>query len=290
MRLAFLGTPEAAVPSLNALVDAGHDVVIVITRPDRRRGRGAELSPSPVKAAALCLGLAVGHRLSDLDGADIERAVVVAYGAMIPAAVLDRIPMLNVHFSLLPKWRGAAPVERAILAGDVETGVAVMSLEATLDTGPLHAERRTLVDAKTATVLTNELASLGAEALVEVLATPALLDHPTVQVGEATYADKLTKETFHLEPSMPVVLLERTVRLGRAYTFVNGRRLRVLEGRVDAAEGRAGSIADVDGGLALVANDGALVLEMVQPEGSRAMSAKAWWVGARADPSRTTWA
>jgi methionyl-tRNA formyltransferase len=123
MRLAFLGTPEPAVPTLRALVDADHDVAIVITRPDRRRGRGKELSPSPVKAAAQELGLRVGHQLSELEGLSVERGVVVAYGALIPSSVLDVVPMLNVHFSLLPRWRGAAPVERAILAGDESTGV-----------------------------------------------------------------------------------------------------------------------------------------------------------------------
>lgn len=129
MRLVFLGTPEAAVPSLRALVEAGHDVVLVITRPDRRRGRGSALSPSPVKVAATQLGLAVSHRLGDVNDIRVERGVVVAYGAIIPQLVLDRVPMLNVHFSLLPRWRGAAPVQRAILAGDEETGVSIISLK-----------------------------------------------------------------------------------------------------------------------------------------------------------------
>src|SRR5487761_1947697 len=142
MRLAFLGTPQAAVPSLFALVDAGHDVRVVIPRPVRRRGRGSQLHASPVKLAALELGLRVGHSLGELDAVDVERGVVVAYGAMIPSSVLEKVPMLNVHFSLLPRWRGAAPVERSILAGDEMTGVSVMSLEATLDTGPVHAVQR----------------------------------------------------------------------------------------------------------------------------------------------------
>ncbi len=290
MRLAFLGTPEPAVASLNALVQAGHDVAIVITRPDRRRGRGGTLSPSPVKAAALSLGLPVGHRLGELDDQDVERGVVVAYGAMIPAAVLDRIPMLNVHFSLLPRWRGAAPVERAILAGDEETGVGIMSLEAALDTGPLHAQRRTSVDAKTAAQLTAELAGLGAEALVEVLGNGQLLDHPTPQVGEATYAEKLTTETFHLEPLMPTAQLERTVRLERAFTFVNGRRLKVLAAHISSTKGVPGSLAAIDGDVALIAMDGALVLDTVQPDGSKVMTARAWRAGARLSPSGATWA
>jgi methionyl-tRNA formyltransferase len=289
MHLAFLGTPEAAVPSLRALKDAGHDVVIVVTRPDRKRGRGAALLPSPVKSAALELGLTVGHSLKDLEGVQVDRAVVVAYGAMIPAALLERIPMLNVHFSLLPRWRGAAPVERAILAGDEETGVAVMSLEVTLDTGPVHAERRTAVDAKSARDLTGELAHLGASALVEVLADPDLLALPLDQVGEATYAEKLTKESFHLEASKSVELLERTVRLGRAFTFVDGRRLKVLKAHSSPVSGEPGTFSEVDGSVALLVDDGSLVLEVVQPEGSTPMSASSWRSGARIDFATATW-
>lgn len=290
MRLVFLGTPHASVASLDALVDAGHDVQLVITRPDRRRGRGAELSPSPVKVAALSRGLRVGHRLGELDDVDVERGVVVAYGAMIPESVLQRVPMLNVHFSLLPRWRGAAPVERAILAGDVETGVAVMSLEATLDTGPVHLERRTAVDAKTSLELTEELALLGAQALVEVLADPELLAHPVAQTGEATYAEKLTSETFHLTPSMDVAVMERTVRLGRAFTLLGGRRLRVLESHLDATRAEPGTLVRIGSAVALASNGGSLVLDTVQPEGSKPMSASAWLAGARLDTTSVTWA
>jgi methionyl-tRNA formyltransferase len=290
MRLAFLGTPEAAVPSLRALVNAGHDIVVVITRPDRKRGRGGALSPSAVKAEALTLGLRVAHRVSDLEGLDVERGVVVAYGAMIPAAVLERIPMLNVHFSLLPRWRGAAPVERAILAGDQETGVGVMSLEAALDTGPVHLERRVAVDNKTWSELMSELANLGAAALVEVLGSPTLLEHPTPQKGTATYAEKLTNETFHLLPSMNQTLMLATVRLERAFTFINERRIRVLRAHAQGPlDQPAGSLAVVDGSVCLVASDGAIALDEVQPEGSRPMSASAWWAGARIGVDRSQW-
>jgi len=290
MRLAFLGTPEAAVASLRALVEAGHDVAIVITRPDRRRGRGAQLSSSPVKVAALELGLTVGHSLGELEQVQVERGVVVAYGAMIPSALLVKVPMLNVHFSLLPRWRGAAPVERAILAGDEVTGVSVMSLEAALDTGPVHAERQTNVDAKTASELTSELAILGAELLVEVLADEELLAHPVAQAGEPTYAEKLAAETFHLLSSMPVSQLERTVRLDRAFTLINGRRVKVLTAHAVALAGAPGSIVEIQGGVALVTFDGALALERVQPEGSRPMNARDWWSGARLDASLIEWA
>jgi methionyl-tRNA formyltransferase len=268
MRLAFFGTPSASVASLDAVVHAGHEVVIVITRPDRRRGRGNTLSPSPVKEAAQSRGLRVGHSLKDLEGLDFERGVVVAYGAMIPARLLDATPMLNVHFSLLPRWRGAAPVQRAILAGDRETGVCVMSLEAALDTGPVHACARTVVDDKSAAELSDELATLGANLLVGVLGSKELLEHPIAQEGEVTYAEKLTDDTFHLLPSMSVSMIARTVRLGRAYCVLDARRLRVLRGHVDQTRVRAGSVS----------HD--------QFEGSRVMSAGAWWSGARLDPSR----
>jgi methionyl-tRNA formyltransferase len=290
MRLAFLGTPDAAVPALRALVDAGHDVEIVITRPDRKRGRGGALSASPVKVAAEGMGLRVGHRVSDIDGLGVERGVVVAYGAMISAALLERVPMLNVHFSLLPRWRGGPPVQRAILAGDEVTGVSVMSLEAELDTGPVHVTRELEVDMKTASELTKELANLGATALLEVLASPQLLDHPHAQRGEVTYAEKLTKETLHLTPAMDSQLALRTVRVEGAFTIVNDRRLRVLKAHAGPPSvGMAGSLARSEGAILLVGEHGSLALDRVQAEGSTPMAALAWWSGARVDASSATW-
>lgn len=289
MRLVFLGTPEPAVTVLRA-VAARHEVVLVITRPDRRRGRGGTFSASPVKLAALELGLRVGHRLDELEGEEAQLGVVVAYGAMIPAAVLDRTPMLNVHFSLLPRWRGAAPVERAILAGDLETGVSIMMLDTGLDTGPVYLERRVRIDEKSTADLTHELADLGAQALLEVLATPSLLANPRVQEGEATYAQKLTAETFHVTPRVSRVEVLRTTRLGRAFTFVEGRRVLILEARSDSARVDPGVVEVRDGRVLLGALDGALVLERVQPEGSRPMNARDWWAGARLEPGASRWA
>jgi len=290
MRLAFLGTPESAVPSLRALVEAGHDVAAVVTRPDGRRGRGTEPSSSPVKVAALSLGLPVRHELAGLEELGIERGVVVAYGALVAASLLERVPMLNVHFSLLPRWRGAAPVERAILAGDEETGVSVMSLEAQLDTGPVHLERRVPVDDKRASQLLAELAQLGAGAILEVLATPSLLERPRPQVGEVTYAHKLTSDTYHLTPSLDQTMLLRTVRLERAFCVVDGRRLRVIRAHaVDAVGARAGGLRVQGGEVVLVGASGDIALDEVQAEGSRAMAASAWWAGARLDVERVTW-
>ena len=290
MRLAFLGTPEAAVVSLRALVEARHEVVLVVTRPDRRRGRGAQRSASPVKRAANELGLRVGYELAELEGINAERGVVVAYGAVIAAPTLQRLPMLNVHFSLLPRWRGAAPVQRAILAGDDVTGVSIMSLEPELDTGPVHLERRLAIADQTADELTAELAELGARALIEVLATPALLEHPVAQLGEVTYAKKITKETLHLVPAMSCAELSRTVRLDHAFTFVGARRLGVLQAHVvSSREGAAGSLYRADDTVGLVARDGALALDVVQPEGGRPMSARDWWTGARIDVATVEW-
>ncbi len=289
MRLAFLGTPEAAVPSLRALVDAGHDVEVVVTRPDRKRGRGGRLSPSPVKICAEELGLAVTHRLSDLDDRDVERGVVVAYGRLIPAEVLAPIPMLNVHFSLLPRWRGAAPVERAILAGDVETGVSIMTLEEDLDTGPVHLEKRVAVDEKSLSSLLGELATLGAGALTEVLASPELLAHPKAQRGDATYATKLTKEDHHLTPSDSAVQLLRIIRLGQAFTVVGDRRMLIESATPYEGDVAAGSIALLDGQVVLGAAKGAIALERVRPESAKSMGAMAWWTGARLDPLVVRW-
>jgi methionyl-tRNA formyltransferase len=291
MRLAFLGTPEAAVPVLEALVRSGHHVELVVTRPDRRRGRGAALSPSPVKRAALTMGLRVTHRLGDLDEVDVDRGVVVAFGVIIPASVLARVPMLNVHFSLLPRWRGAAPVERAILAGDEETGVSIMTLEASLDTGPVHAERRVAVDDKTAAALTAELAHLGADALLEVLATPALLDHPRPQVGEATYAEKISASTLRLDPTVSATQLLRVVRLGGAYMHVGGRRLAVVAASLaPASPAPDAGVLLVEGGALLAgAVDGALRLDEVRPESGRTMTGAAWWAGRRGADREITW-
>jgi methionyl-tRNA formyltransferase len=291
VRLAFLGTPEAAVPSLRTLVASGHDVVLVITRPDRKRGRGAQLTASPVKACANELGLPVSHRLDALEGLEVERGVVVAYGRLIPSDVLERVPMLNVHFSLLPRWRGAAPVERAILAGDAETGVSVMTLEADLDTGPVHLQRAVAVDEKSLAELLDELADLGARALTEVLSSPELLASPHAQVGDVTYAAKLTKEDFHLSPSDSATQLLRIVRLGRADTEVNGRRLLVQRAAIfDGDVVAPGSVVVRDGSVVFGAADGAIAVEQVRPESGRSMSGTAWWAGARLDANVARWA
>jgi methionyl-tRNA formyltransferase len=299
-RLAFLGSPEAAVPSLRALVDAGHDVAVVVSQPDKRRGRGAGLAPSPVKQAALDMGLRVTDRIDDVGGSGAELGVVVAYGRIVPAALLERVPMLNAHFSLLPRWRGAAPVERAILAGDQETGVSIMRLEATLDTGPVLAVRREPIhDAQRehASALMNRLAAVAGELLVEVLRGGiAMLGPGRAQEGEAIYAAKLDPEELRLDFSRPVAELERIVRLDRAWTTFRGERLRVLDavGHEEPAGVRSGERGGSSGprepelaprtlrGTNVQAADGTLELLVVQPAGRRPQAAGEWLRGARA--------
>ena len=278
-RLVYLGTPAMAVPPLRALVDGGWDVAAVVTRADARRGRGSGLSPSPVKAAAEELGLPVVHRVEEVLDLDADLGVVVAYGALVRRPVLERLPMVNLHFSLLPRWRGAAPVERALLAGDRETGVCLMQLEEGLDTGPVFACRTVAIGARTtAAELRSELVATGTELLVDSLR--AGLRDSAAQEGEPTYAHKFDAAELQLDWGQPAAVLDRVVRVGGAWTTVRGRRLKVLEA---AADDRAGEPGVLDG-VGVGTGDGSLRLLSVQPEGKGPMSAEAWANGARLAP------
>lgn len=284
-RLVYLGTPAAAVPPLRALVAAGFEVAHVISQPDRRRGRGSTLVPSPVKQAALDLGIPVSDRVDDIlaPGVDADLGVVVAFGRLIWPHVLDRVPMVNVHFSLLPRWRGAAPVERAILAGDDETGVCVMQLEAGLDTGPLHAVARTPIGPdETEAELRARLVEMGTDLLLDTLRSG--LGDPVPQAGEPTYADKIDPAELAIDWSRPAVAIHRLVRLGRAWTTFRGQRLKVLRTALDdGAEGAAPSPGTLDGVVAAT-GQGWLRLVEVQPEGRAPQAAVAWRNGARPAP------
>ena len=263
MRLVYLGTPEMAVPPLRALVGAGHDIVRVITRVDKKRGRGGALSPSPVKAAATQLGLTVSHDPDDILSLGAELAVVVAYGRIITPHLLDALPMINLHYSLLPRWRGAAPVERAILAGDAETGVDVMRLEEGLDTGGIYAEERvTISDDTTADELRVVLNDVGCHLLVETLSRPLAewIDDPRPQVGEPLYASKLDKAEFEIDWKQSPVDVHRRIRVGDAWTTFRGKRL-----KIHAAD--------------LI--DGTIVPTSVQPEGRGPMDFASWRNGAQ---------
>lgn len=276
-RLAYLGTPSLGVPPLEALVEAGHEVRIVVTGPDRRRGRGNALSPSPVKQAARALGIRVSERMEAVAEAGADLGVVVAYGRLIPKDVLDSLPMLNLHFSLLPRWRGAAPLERAILAGDDVTGICVMGVEPGLDTGPVYASRRIEIGADEHLVhLRDRMAVEGARLLVDLFSAP--LPSPVPQAGEPSYAKKITAEDLELDWTKPAADLSRVVRLDGAWTAFRGRRLRILAARTagDPPGGvRPGTLV----GAVVAAGDGALLLERVQPAGRPAMDAPAWLRG-----------
>jgi methionyl-tRNA formyltransferase len=275
-RLAFLGTPEASVPPLRALVDQGWPIDLVVSRADRRRRRNRPPEPSPVKAAAVDLGLEVTDRLEDLTATDADLGVVVAYGRIIPTDLLDRLPMVNLHFSLLPRWRGAAPVERAILAGDVETGVCVMQVVPELDAGPVYARAAIPMADDTLSGLRDRLVARGTELLIQNLQQG--LAPPTPQDGEVTYAEKIEPEDLHLDWSRPAEQLLRVIRLERAWTTFRGDRLLVLEAA--AADGPEPSPGVLVGSVVGTA-DAALRLDRVQPAGRAAMSGTDWANGAR---------
>jgi methionyl-tRNA formyltransferase len=275
-RLAYLGTPDVAVEPLRALVDAGFEIPIVISGPDKRRGRGGELSPSPVKAAALELGLSVSDQLEDVLTAGADLAVVVAYGRIIPASILELVPMINIHFSLLPKWRGAAPVERALLAGDAETGVCLMDIGVELDTGDVYARTVTSIAADdTLATLRSRLIALGSELLVETLSTDLPIAVP--QSGEISYAKKISAAELEIDWSLPASTIERIVRLGGAWTTFRGSRLKIHEVVVGPEAGAPGTIES----LVVGCGQGALELVVVQPEGKARQDAAAWRNGAR---------
>jgi methionyl-tRNA formyltransferase len=279
-RIAFLGTPDIAVPPLRALVTAGHDVALCVTRPDRRRGRGGTVTPSPVKEAALELGLAVSHAMEDVAAAGVELGVVVAYGRIIPVWLLSQVPMVNLHFSLLPRWRGAAPLERAILAGDREAGVCLMKVEEGLDTGPVYARAVVPLDDETdLAALRAESTAVGSRLLVEALARGvAGLPVPEPQVGDATIAPKLTVADLRLEWDEPASELLRVVRLGRAWTTFRGRRLGILKAE---AIGDGSAPPGTLQGTSVSTGRGTLVLSQVQPESRSAMAAEDWIRGTR---------
>ena len=276
-RIVYLGTPDLAVAPLRALVAAGYDVPLVLSAPDVRRGRGGRTMPSPVKAAATDLGLAVTDRPADLLGAGADLGVVVAYGRLIKLDLLTALPFVNLHFSLLPRWRGAAPVERAILAGDERTGVCLMAVEETLDTGGVYRRRSTDVDDKTLDDLRGELVDDGIDLLLEALRDG--FGPPEPQTGEATYAAKVDPSERCLNFRQPAVAVARTVRIGGAWTTFRDTRLKVHAAVVVPAA--AGSPGELDGTVVACGDGHGLELVEVQPEGRGRMPATAWRNGAQ---------
>jgi len=276
-RIVYLGSPEIAVAPLRALVAAGHDVALVVTNPDRRRGRGKTETPTPVKAAAIELGLAVSHELDDVISVGADFGVVVAYGHIIGNDVLDAVPMLNIHFSLLPRWRGAAPLERAILEGDEMTGVCLMEIAEALDEGDVYARQEVPVGQRTLDELRDALVDASCTLLVEALADG--LATPEPQTGEVVYARKLKSEDFALDFTKPADQLERVVRLGRAHTTLVGKRFGIKAAAIDSTpHDLAPGTLD---GHRVATGSGWLVLDTVQPEGKKPVAATDWLRGAR---------
>lgn len=278
-RIVYLGTPAMAVAPLQALVAAGFEVALVVTGADKRRRRRGEPTPTPVKVAAQALGLPVTHDLTDVASAGADLGVVVAYGRIIKRPLLEALPMVNLHFSLLPRWRGAAPVQRALLAGDDRTGVCVMAVEEGLDTGGVYASADVPIDASaTAEDLATELVELGSALLADTLT--AGLGAPTPQEGEPTYAAKITPHDLRLDWSAPASALNRVVRVGGAWTVYDGQRLKVLDALADdeaAGEGAPGALHDDQ----VTCGRGLLRLVQVQPAGKAPMAFAAWANGAQ---------
>lgn len=285
MRIIFMGTPDFAVPTLDALVEAGHDLVAAYSQPPRAGGRrGKALTPSPVHARAEALGIEVRTPLSfrkDPDAVaafaalEADVAVVAAYGLILPVSVLEapRLGCMNVHASLLPRWRGAAPIQRAILAGDSYTGVGIMQMEAGLDTGPVRLEGRTPVAGKTAGELTDELAAMGAQLMVQVLGDPEA--YPAVAQVEdgVTYASKIDKAEARLDFAQTAEAVARQVRAFNppgAFFEVSGERVRVLAAEPVEAGGTAGAV--LDEGLAIACGSGAIRPTSVQRAGRGVMT------------------
>ncbi len=285
MRIVFMGTPEFSVPCLDSLVDAGHEVLAVYSQPPRPAGRGKKERPSPVQSRAEALGLQVRYPVSLKDetaqeefaSLDADVAVVVAYGLILPQAVLDapKHGCLNIHASLLPRWRGAAPIHRAIMAGDTETGVCIMQMEAGLDTGPVLSITSTKIqDQETTGQLHDRLSEMGGEQIVNALAhLPEL--NATVQpdVG-VTYASKIDKAEARIDWAKPAVEVDRLIRglspFPGAWCDVAGERIKLLGCRVVDGQGAAGDILD---GFTVACGSAAVEITMLQRAGKKPMMA-----------------
>ena len=287
-RIIYFGTPEIAVAPLRALVDAGCNVELVVTRPDVRRGRGNQTSACPVKVAAQELGLKISQSASDavaLVGSSNDLlGVVVAYGELISMNVLSVVPMINVHFSLLPRWRGAAPVERAILAGDKTTGVCIMRVVESLDQGEVFSRvEMPILSTDTLNSLRQKLLDASLPLLVNAVKNG--LGDGVAQIGEALYAKKISNSELQIDWSNPAIQIDRLIRVGGAYTHFGGKRLKIVKARIvseSMTNAVHGAIKVVSRHECEVAtSEGAISLTEVQPEGKSVMTVEVWLNGAR---------
>ncbi|MBV9548628.1 MAG: methionyl-tRNA formyltransferase [Alphaproteobacteria bacterium] len=287
LRLAFMGTPDFAVPTLAELLAQGHDIAAVYSQPPRPKGRGMETEPGPVHKFASAQGLEVRTPLS-LKGEDeqaafaalnLDAAVVVAYGLLLPQPILDapRLGCFNLHGSLLPRWRGAAPIQRAVMAGDAETGVMVMKMEAGLDTGPVLMAERMAIGRKIAGELTEQLSRLGADLMLRALSAMErgnVVAHPQAEAG-VTYAKKISKDEARIDWTKSAAEIDCLIRglspWPGAWTEVKGERLKLLYAEPVSGKGPPGEI--ISDNLLVACGEGALRLKRVQRAGSKVMAA-----------------
>ncbi|HEY8949767.1 MAG TPA: methionyl-tRNA formyltransferase [Rhizomicrobium sp.] len=288
MRLAFMGTPDFAVPTLTELVGQGHDIATVYSQPPRPRGRGLETEPSPVAKAAANFGIPVRTPLTlknadaqaEFAALDLDAAIVVAYGLLLPKPILDapRLGCFNLHGSLLPRWRGAAPIQRAIMAGDADTGVMVMRMEEGLDTGPVLMAERTPIGRKTYRDLHDELARLGADLMARAMSAVSLgqaSETPQPKEG-VTYAKKILKEEARIDWTKSARELDCLVRglspFPGAWCEIKGERVKILF--ADPVDGKGMPGEALDDALTIACGEGALRVRSLQRPGKAAMAAE----------------
>ena len=295
-RVIFFGTPEIAVGPLRALVAAGFVIDLVVTGIDKRRGRGSQTSPSPVKQAAIELQLPVTHDVTDAialvtknraNGASVADScigVVVAYGHIISTEALQVLPMINIHYSLLPRWRGAAPVERALLAGDEQAGVCIMQVVEQLDAGDILSSASTQISQTyTTSSLRARLGEIATPLLIDVLSNGVSITKP--QSGDVVVAAKITQADLEIDWSKPAVVVDRQVRVGGAFTFFNDKRFKIHSLKVSAEIfiAESGNMVVVNDRVLVACGQGVIELVEVQPEGKPRISAQDWKKGARLD-------
>lgn len=279
-RIVYFGTPQIAVAPLQRLVAEGHDVALVITNADMRRGRGKKLDPTPVKKAALELGLAVSHDLKDCLTQGADFGVVVAFGHYIPRSVLAKLAMVNIHFSLLPRWRGAAPLEWAILAGDEKTGTALMQVSPKMDAGAVYATAELSLECQSIDEMREQLLELSCDLLADAL-NNGFAD-PIPQSGTPVHARKLQRDDFEIDWNQSATQAWRVTRLGRAHSYLNENRIGINAASVisnnikNNTSSPPGTLWLIDGQPAVQCGQGLLALQELTPQGRRRMKAQDW--------------
>ena len=281
-RIVYIGTPQIAVAPLQALVAAGFDVELVVTGVDKRRGRGTQTTANPVKTAALALGIPISHDINDVLklNPDGLLGVVVAFGSIIAPEILQHVPMINIHYSALPRWRGAAPVERAILEGDSTTAVCIIQVVEQLDAGDVLASAPcTIREDDSVAGLRDRLGHLALPLLIGICSNG--VSSQQAQVGEVVIARKISTNDLAIAWSSSPDQISRQVRLGNAFTFFEGKRFKVHEVSRVSEQLPEGSISFKDGMVLVGTRVGSLQLLTVQPEGKPRIAASEWARGAR---------